>query len=187
MTHSDPANLADFSDKQITQQAQQLPKDIQPEHDLWPNIANRIKDLPQEQPRAKQNTWLPLAMAASLLIAIGALGFAGYTNVQLQQQLEQTADSEAKVQALIDAIEQPYQTARTSYLQALATQEQQLSAEEREVVRKNLEIINNAADEIRAALVKNPNDPLLMEALILTHNKELALLNQLTNQGLDTI
>jgi hypothetical protein len=187
MSHKDPANLADFGEQQIAQQAANLTKDIQPKRELWPEIAQRIKETPQDLPEKQQNRWLPFAMAASLMIALGSLGFAGYTNMQLQEQLAKTAESEAKVNAVIDSIEQPYRIARTSYLNALATQEQYLSPEDREVLRKNLKIINDAANEIRAALVKNPNDPLLIEALILTHNKELALLNQLTNQGLDTI
>ena len=176
-----PTDLAEHS---IVRQARMLDKEMQPERDLWPEIADIIRDVPQlEFNQPNYVRWMPMAMAASLMIAIGALGFAGFTNYSLKQQSLTSVIDETTVKL----IDQPFMIARTSYLTALVTDEQQMSPEVREVLKKNLKIIDDATQEIREALKENPNDPFLTDALLLTRQKELALLNQITNQGLDTI
>jgi len=176
-----PTDLAEHS---IVRKARMLDKEIQPETDLWSGIADQIRDLPQQDyNQPSYNSWMPVAMAACMLIAIGALGFAGYTNYSMQPQTIVTIAEESTV----TLIEQPYMVARTGYLTALATEEQQMSPQVREVLKKNLKIIDDATQEIRKALKENPNDPFLTDALLLTRQKELQLFNQLTNQGPDTI
>ena len=185
MNDKDTANITDFSDRQIVKQAEALRDDgVKPERDLWPAIAERVRELPQETVQtAPQKNWMPVAMAASLMIAIGSLGFAGYTSMRVNQELQQTAQAES----MIDSIEAPFQMARASYLRAIASQEHEMSPEVREVLRKNLKIIHEAADEIRTALRANPEDPFLAEALVLANQKELQLLNQMTQQGQESI
>ena len=178
-----PTDLAEHA---ITRQARMLNSDIEPENDLWPNIAEQIRDLPQEEVNQPVNSrWMPMAVAASMLIAVGAIGFAGYVNYSVQQQVGPTIVLEE--QTTVELIEQPFMIARASYLTALVTQEQQMSPEVRDVLQKNLTIIDDATREIRKALKENPNDPFLTEALLLTRQKELALLNQVTSHGPDTI
>jgi len=176
--------LADFAEHTIIRQARMLDKEIQPENDLWPEISNRIRGLPQqENMRPVSGRWMPMAVAASMFVAVGALTFAGYINYSVKQQrVPIIAD-----QSTIDLIEQPFTVARTSYLTRLATEEQQMSPEVREVLKKNLKIIDDAAREIRQALKENPNDTFLTDALLQTRQKELALLNQVTSHGPDTI
>ena len=179
--HNEPTDLVEHS---IIRQARMLNREIEPETDLWPAIANRIRELPQQEVNQTSiNRWMPVALAASVLIAIGALGFAGYTNYSVQPQVVVTATEEST----IDLIEQPFMAARASYLTTLVTEEQQMSPEVRDVLKKNLKIIDDATREIRLALIKNPNDSFLMDALLQTRQKELELFNIVTNQGHDTI
>ena len=173
-----PTDLAEHS---MLRQAKLMDKEIQPERDLWPEIVDKIRVLPQQD--FNQPSWMPMALAASILIAVGALGFAGYTNYSVTQQFNPTFVEESTV----DLIEKPYLLARASYLTALATEEQAMSPEVREILKKNLIIIDKATQEIRQALKDNPNDQFLTEALLLTRQKELQLLNQVTNRELDTI
>ena len=54
-------------------QLQALRRDIQPAHDLWPDIANRIADMPRQAastPR-RVRSLVPWALAASVLLAVG--------------------------------------------------------------------------------------------------------------------
>ena len=177
-----PINIADHS---ITRQARQLDREIEPNSDLWPTIADKIRELPQQEfNNSKKQTWMPMAMAASLLLAVASLGFAGYTNYTVQQNSIATLE---KQQSTVDLIEEPYKLARAGYMTSLATDEMQMSEEVRSVLKKNLKIIDDASIEIRAALIKNPNDPFLTDALLLTRQKELQLLNQVSTQGLDSI
>jgi hypothetical protein len=175
----------DIVEHSIARQASQLKNEIEPSADLWPNIADKIRELPQQEfHQPKQQTWMPMAMAASLLFAVVSLGFTGYTNYNVQQN--SLADLESK-QSTIDLIEEPFMLARTGYMTSLATDEIQMSEEVRAVLKKNLKIIDDASLEIRAALINNPNDPFLTDALLLTRQKELQLLNQVSNQSLDSI
>ncbi|MFT5520447.1 MAG: hypothetical protein ACI9IA_001040 [Enterobacterales bacterium] len=178
----------DIAEQAIVRRAQELNKSIEPETDLWSGIANRIKDLPQhEAEQASTNswksTWMPMSLAASLLITVGSLSFAGYTNYSVNQQLMSSTDKEST----LTLIEKPYLIARANYLTDFATKDQQMSAEVRSVLKKNLKIIDDATQEIRNALKENPNDPFLTDALILTHQKGIQLLSQVTIQGQDSI
>ncbi|MCP3674805.1 MAG: hypothetical protein GY829_10110 [Gammaproteobacteria bacterium] len=193
--NTDNNSPTDIAEHSIVRQARMLNEEIEPETDLWPKIAEQIRDLPQvnlEQSSSNQssnNSWMPMAVAASMFIAVGALGFAGYINYSVQQQEESAIVDTLLVeeQSTVELIEQPFMVARTSYLTALVTQEQQMSPEVRDVLKKNLTIIDAATREIRQALKENPDDPFLTEALLLTRQKELALLNQVTSHGPDTI
>ena len=178
----------DIAEQVIVRKAQEMDKSIEPETDLWPGIVNRIKDLPQHEAEQSsisswKSTWMPMSLAASMLITVGALSFAGYTNYSVNQQLMTTTEKEST----LTLIEQPYLIARTNYLTDIATKDQQMSPEVRSVLKKNLKIIDDATQEIRNALKENPNDPFLTDALILTHQKGIQLLSQVTTQGQDSI
>jgi len=179
--------MNDITEQAIVRKAQALNKSIEPETDLWPNIANRIKDMPQHEAehltKTWTNRWMPMSLAASLFVTVGALSFASYTNYSVNQQFMPVAETESTM----SLIEQPYLIARTNYLTDLATKEQQMSPQVRNILKKNLKIIDDATQEIRNALKENPNDPFLTDALILTHQKGIQLLNQVTTQGQDSI
>ena len=51
-----------------------------------------------------------------------------------------------------------------------------LTAEEREVVQKNIAVIRTAIDEINRALAQEPDNALLQKMLISTYREELDLM-----------
>jgi hypothetical protein len=178
----------DIAEQAIVRRAQKLNKSIEPESDLWAGIANRINELPQHEVEqvsvnSWKSSWMPMSLAASMLLTVGALSFAGYTKYSVNQKLMTTTESEST----LTLIEKPYLIARANYLTDFATKDQQMSAEVRSVLKKNLKIIDDATQEIRNALKENPNDPFLTDALILTHQKGIQLLSQVTTQGQDSI
>jgi len=178
----------DLTEHAIAQRASELSRKIQPAYDLWPQICNSIKELPQEDyfPNNianNRNNWMPMALAASLFIAVFSLGLTGYT-VYSSDQSDMTSLTEISAVELID---KPYLVARASYLTVLAVDEKTMSPGVRAVLRKNLKIIDEATDEIRGALKLNPNDQYLTEALIMTHKKEIELLNQVAGYMHDAI
>ncbi len=180
-SRNQPTDLAEHA---IINRAHKLTSEIEPETDLWPAIVDAIRELPQEDVNhGTQNSWMPMALAASILIAVGSLGFIGYTNYSVQQSVAPLADN----QSTIDLIEQPYQTAKASYMTAIAVNDNAMSPEVRAVLKKNLKIIDQASEEIRLALKSNPNDPFLTDALLMTRQKEIQLLNQVSAQRPDTI
>lgn len=180
----DENKTVDLVEHSIRRQLKMLDKTIEPDKDLWPEIAEKIRGIPQHeghQPVTRR--WLPAAMAASLLIVIGALGFTGYSNYTVQHQ----DDSIIVDGSTIALIEQPFKVARSGYQSVLVANKQQISPHIRALLEKNLQIIDDATQEIRLALKENPNDPFLTDALLLIRQKELQLLNQITTQNLGTI
>lgn len=63
-------------DDALRWQLQALRRDIEPQGDLWPGIAARIAAIPQQVPverPARLRRFAPLAMAASLVLAVGVV------------------------------------------------------------------------------------------------------------------
>ncbi|TDJ33755.1 MAG: hypothetical protein E2O56_03320, partial [Gammaproteobacteria bacterium] len=54
----------------LEQLARDLPREIQPTRDLWPDIAHQITR--ESTARGRPRGWLPLALAASVLIAVSS-------------------------------------------------------------------------------------------------------------------
>jgi hypothetical protein len=77
------------------------------------------------------------------------------------------------------AIDQGFTPARLAYLHDLATRESQLDPETRALLLQNLQVIEAATAQIRAALDEYPDDPLLLDALDLVNRNELEILEQL--------
>lgn len=144
-----------MSDTGLRWQLRQLPREIDPARDLWPGIAARLP-APRRRPR-----WLPLglAMAASLLLAIG-IGLRWLPPGQAaepQQARMLAAETEAMVRefeaALIQLGPQP------------------LPSE----LRADIETLDRSAEAIRHALRADPGSARLLDQLRRTYARRLAL------------
>lgn len=164
--------------------AAELPKDVAPARDLWPGIAARLGEA--EKPAARSFRW-PLALAAGLLVAsVSAL---------LTWSLVRAPESAAP--SAVVAKTQPTTTAPTDIVPVKYGPNSGLSAkdfgardellrqfrgkfatlrpETRAAIVKNLEIMQNAANEIDAALAKDPASGMLKGMLVGTYKQELQL------------
>ncbi len=168
--------------EKITQLVSELQANHEPERDLWPVIEDQIRGTYQEQ---QSGQWMPFALAASLLISIISIGFSGY--LYLNVSVDSNLVAEQSSANPVELIENSYRVAKAAYLTELATDKRQLTPEMRKVLRKNLEIIDQAASEIHAALKTSPNDIFLMNTLIQTREKEIELLRQVASQPTTTI
>jgi hypothetical protein len=160
--------------------AAQLPKDVAPPRDLWPAIAARIAK--PVQPPAKPAFRWPLALAAGFLVASGS--------ALLTWSLTRDAPQAPAVIAEAPGIDDGFMpvnygpnsgltagelAARDALLgefrEALAT----LAPETREAITRNLAVMQAAADEIDAALAKDPASGMLKGMLAGTYKRELQL------------
>lgn len=159
--------------------ARQLPRDIAPARDLWPGIAARLGK-EQRRTAAPVFGW-PMALAAGVLVAaVSALLTWG-----LLRWPDAAAGRDAPV--LAEAAVQPVNYGPNSALgaQQLAARDgllaefrvrfAQLAPATREAVLRNLAIIQQAADEIDAALAADPASGLLNDLLVGTYQQELDL------------
>ncbi|NQD36665.1 hypothetical protein HPT27_06480 [Permianibacter sp. IMCC34836] len=139
----------------------QLPSELAPERDLWPEIAQQIS-------KPARQRWLPAAVAASVLVSAMSAVFTW----QLYQQRSDDA-ALASSQQLLQQIESPYQLARTSYAEQWPTLKTNLDPETAATVERNLQIIRTAHEQLAKALNKQPDDPALQQLLRQTLAKEI--------------
>ena len=158
-----------LTDLELARLVRDLDPDIQPDRDLWAGVQRKIMDHPQKSPASNQS-WMPYAVAASLLIAVSAL----MLNVaQLQR-----AGSEGGSLAGIDQLEEEYVKARNPMLDEFTRVNHSLDSETKTELYRNLKIMANARERLEEEVRANPENPRLREMLIKIHEQELALLRQ---------
>lgn len=158
MTHDEFQDLAEA--------ARRLPRSIEPERDLWPGIEARLDETVEEPPAGRivrpdfafgRRGWL--AAAAVLVACVAALS----TGVLRRDHSgagggSAIVEADRPVTASLDAIDATHASASRDVLAALS-RNRDLDPETVELIRRNLEIIENAIAEIRAALADDPENP----------------------------
>ncbi len=157
-----------------------LPKDIAPPRDLWPAIAARIGQA-GERPAKPAFRW-SLALAAGFLVAsVSALLTWSLTRDPGQTAPAVVAQAPAAAEFLPvrygpnSGLTAAELAARDALLGEFRGAFATLRPETRDVIRKNLAVMQAAADEIDAALAKDPASGMLRGMLAGTYKQELQL------------
>lgn len=171
----------------VLAKAAELPKEVAPSRDLWPGIAARLNESPR---RVTSFNW-PMALAAGLLVAtVSALLTWGL--VREPAQPVQVAATQPADPAIV-----PVNYGRNAGLSPveLATRDELLVQFRRRIdglqpvtratVLKNLAVIQQAANEIDAALAQDPASGLLQQLLHDTYRRELQLYSRVVTAGGD--
>jgi len=161
--------------------------DRAPERDLWPEIAARLgsrgRVLAFPGPSSQRWPWRRLlasaSVAATLLVALGVLWMHGRTNDDGNTWYAGTVDEGLARE--IKAAEADFAEAREELLAVLASRRGNLSSETMAVVDENLAVIEQAVNEIHAAIAEDPGSPHLVAMLYSTHQQELEFLNQVVH------
>ncbi len=169
--------------------AAELPKQVAPPRDLWPSIAARIAEAPaQSRPRAFR--W-PTALAAGILVAsVSAL----LTWALMREPEPVTPGALAGAQPVETAIipvnygpnsgiSTKDLVVRDELLAQFREKLGQLKPETRGAILKNLAVMQTAADEIDAALAKDPASRMLKSFLVGTYKQELQLYSTVVTAG----
>jgi len=165
----------EFDDK-LDRAAQQLATEISPERDLWPGIAEAIVT-------PRRSRWTPmLAQAAAIVLLVGASSAVTYIA---------TKDSSGPVVSVAPELifEQAafgsnyhlgpgFQDARNSLRDDLDVELARLSAEAREDIQENLDLIHTVIIDINKALEQEPDNVLLQQKLLRAYREELTLLRR---------
>ena len=168
-------------------QASNLPQEIAPPRDLWPAIAAKLSE--QSRPASRRFTW-PVALAAGFLVAsVSALLTWGLMREPVAVP-GLVAGSTATQTALLpvnygsnSALGAIQLKARDDLLVQFRQRLDQLAPETRDAVVKNLAIIQRAADEIDAALARDPASGLLNGLLLSTYQEELQIYSKVVTSG----
>lgn len=154
-------NETNINDDALRWQLRAMRKDVPPQRDLWPDIAARIAATPQEastRTRRRTRWFAPVAMAASLLLAVGVVWQGG-----LLPGSASPADPLMRQEA--GALTREYQG-------ALQTMPQTRSSS---AYAPALRDLDRSAAKILVALEHDPNARFLLEQLRRTYARRLAL------------
>ena len=165
-------------------QASQLEKDIQPERDLWPNIAQAIAE-PTAPTEASWSRYF--AQAAAVLLLIG--GSSGITYLAMNDD-KQTSIQNAQVTGLTFqpvsgsfgsqyTLGPDFHDARSILESRLNEELQRMSPEARAEVEISMETISTAIAELNRALANEPDNTLLQKLLLSSYREELSVMRKI--------
>lgn len=139
-------------------QLRALRQDAAPTHELWPGIAARLRA--PSQPVRRPQRWLrPMALAASLVLAVGTVGwFARNAGVATD------APAPTLVQREAEGLTRQYQAAL-----------QEMQAPTPASLQPTVEALDRDVAVIRAAMASDPDSVRLLEQLRRTYAHRLAL------------
>ena len=136
-------------------QLRALRQDATPSHDLWPDIASQLAAQP---PVRRPQRWLgPIALAASLVLAVGTVGWFARTT-------EVASPAPTLVQREAEGLTLQYQAAL-----------QEVQAPTPADLKPTVEALDRDVALIRAALARDPDSVRLLEQLRRTYAHRLAL------------
>lgn len=171
--------------------AGELPKDVVPSRDLWPGIAARLDETRQEA-RPRSFGW-PMALAAAVMVAsVSALLTWGLMREPTPAPAEIAAATvPAAIMPVSYGANSPITPAELAARNDLLVQFRQrldeLSPQTRDAVVRNLAVIQQAADEIDAALAQDPASGLLNQLLRDAYRHELRLYSKVVTAGGDAM
>ena len=141
-----------------------LPREIEPERDLWPEVAARIR-----KPRVPQ--WLAASVAASVVLSAAAAYFAWQGSDRRQM-----ADAVGAREMLMIS----YRDASARYAAQWAAQRGRMDPALAAEIDRNLAIVRSAVESLDKALARSPDDPALRNLLQSTLAEEIALYRRAT-------
>jgi anti-sigma factor RsiW len=171
--------------RQLLAHAAVLPRSVAPPRDLWPGIAERIGR--GSAWSALWGSWQPLALAAAaaVVLALSALLWNGAGPAAVRTVAMPNASPSLRPVAgtgvadpVLAAAARDYEEAASALLEALQRRRAALPPEDLARVEANLEVIDRALEEVRRALVKDPESPELNRMLVATHRKKVDVLRR---------
>ncbi len=160
------------------QRMSRLPRSIQPERDLRGGI------WAQADSKTLWSFRYPLAAAAVLLIAISSAVTVLLTRDSNEPVVRVTENAPTPVDLV--RLEDQYSSELESLQHTLRDQRADLSPETVRILEENLEIIDKAIAEARAALVNDPQSDMLGELLRSAYQRKLDLLKQAARSSSQT-
>jgi hypothetical protein len=184
---------------ELLAKAAELPKEVEPGRDRWPGIAARLGEAPRAE-RDRGFRW-PMALAAGFAVAaVSALLTWGVVREQGATGGTVVAGTQTQTQPPLVNAPAPTDIVPVSYgpnsgvsAVELAARDQlvarfresftTLRPETRVAIVKNLAIMQTAANEIDAALAKDPASGMLKSMLVGTYKQELQLYSTVVTSG----
>ena len=170
--------MTDIFDDKLMQAAAQLDREISPQRDLWPGIAQAI-ETPQ-----RTGWMLMLAQAAAVILLVGASSAITYVAVREPQPLvAQITPALVFERASFGSnheLGDEFNDARNALVAEMSVELEKLVPTARAEVEANIGLIQEAIYEINQALEQEPNNTLLQQRLLSAYREELTLLRRVS-------
>jgi len=150
--------MSDFDDnpafaKELEALASELPREVRPEHDLWPGIEQAILKPATAERSSWNNVW---AQAAAVVLLVA--GSSGLTYLAVKSGGNKYLDAREQLEV--------------GFVDKMDT----LLPETRDIVVANLNTIRLAINEINEALAEEPDNILLQDLLLSNYHEEMSLM-----------
>ena len=173
--------------RQLLAHAAALPRSIAPPRDLWPGVEGRIERASGWKAFFGWTPSLALAAAATVIIGVAAVLWTAQRPVVHSAEIP-TANATPELVAIragdpvadpqLAQAERDYEKAATALLEALQQRRSSMAPDDFARLQANLQVIDGALVEVRAALVKDPASPELNRMLVSTHRKKVDVLQR---------
>jgi len=161
-----------------------LPRSLDPERDLWPEIAERLDEA--EGRGSRHWHWTPLAAAAVALVALSAALLVASLLRDPQPTSVATTATEVGPAVAASALEAEYADALADLQAALETGRDALAPETIVVIEESLRLIDRAIAEARAALNADPANADLARRLTSNYALKVDLLRRAARLAAET-
>lgn len=145
-----------------------LPRDVTPLRDLWPGIARGVVRTPRSTSRLGAGPWMAFAAAAAALGIIAAVLWV-VVHGRAAAPGGRLADSERPSAGVLAAFGEPrdprYLATRAALEKTFNERLAQLDPGTRAKIQADLGAIRKAREDIRKALVAQPDSPILEQLL----------------------
>lgn len=167
----------------------ELEWDIQPDRDLWPDVHSNIRFAGKPQrlhqpaitvaaPNAVRRLWMPMSMAACMLLALGAFVMSSMSFQRAQDTYELQASYIEYQKGQISLIEQQHKQVRVQFTALLNGELGPINPATVAEVQAVLLTIDNASLELKEAILAQPTNSNYSSMLARTYQEELKLLNK---------
>jgi anti-sigma factor RsiW len=167
--------------RDIRGRASRLPSSVEPPRDLWPQIAARLREEKIVQHRFGRRL---LVAAAAVCLLVGSVvtaylvGRNQATRVATVPPGVEMDSSQILLTSFQELGVHDYVVTRNELLDALEARRGELSPETLEMLKTNLEIIDEAMGKIAVALGENPDSEFLMKQLAAVYRRQINLLER---------
>ena len=174
----------DYSDEQLDQQLNELPREIQPARDLRSGIWHQI----DAQARSTSR-WRMAAVTAFLMVASSAITLVLVKRNETQTVVQVpavSAGTHTLVRSTPAEIEHDFTDEARELQEILDQNRATLNPETVRIMEENLHIIDKAIAEAKAALAADPHSEMLIDLLRSAYDRKLEVLRQAAKSSVST-
>jgi len=180
----DACRVALATRRELLDEVAALPRRVEPSRELWPDIRSRLEE---REARGRAGSLRALAAAAMVALVAGAAAltlwlWADGDPTEASRSADRAGAGDDPVALVGDwrSVEREYAGAAEELQQTLEEIGDELSPETRRIVERNLEVIDAAIAESRAALEGDPANRELARSLRFAWSSKVEMLQYVT-------